>query len=554
MNKIMSFTTDKDALQKSLDFIEECLKELKVNKKLVMKNLIYSEEVISLFLENARPDSNILIQVKKFLGDASISIHSVGDEVTVSHMTAGEARALQELEGDKDTEVKTEVRSVLFKAMEGNLKMGYKNGMNNARILVGMTQKSVLFGTVVALIASVVFGLMLKHLFSEGFTEGTITYLLEPIRTMFMNSLRIVIGPVIFFSIVSCFSQFKNLSELGRIGAKVIGMYVITSIVAVFLAWGLFNLIDPGETGFALRTGVEADLTGIDMGADTSILKTIVNIVPSNFVAPFVVGDSLQIIFLAVICGVAVGMIGEYSNILQEFFEACNSLFITITSIFAKAIPLAIFSAITIMIVELNESSFLSVLGYLETVILAIACMLTVYAILIFVTTRLNPITFYKKQKEGMITSFVLASSSASLPTNMKIATNKLGISPKVSSFSLPLGATINMDGTCIMLMIDGLFLAKAYGVQLSPAAIMSMMLTVLLLSVGAPGIPGVNMVCLGVVVANIGLPIESIGILMGVNSFLEMFDTMNNTTGDATVATIVANSEGLLDRKIYNS
>ena len=166
----------------------------------------------------------------------------------------------------------------------------------------------------------------------------------------------------------------------------------------------------------------------------------------------------------------------------------------------------------------------------------------------------LNPITFFKKNREGMLTSFTLSSSSAAMPTNMRICTDSLGISPKVCNFSIPLGATVNMDGTCIFLTITGLFLARAYGVTVPQSAMVSLAITIILLSLGCPGIPGASIVCLCVILANLGVPIEAIGLIMGINPFLQMANTMSNTTGDIAASLIVARSEGLLDLETYNS
>ncbi len=165
----------------------------------------------------------------------------------------------------------------------------------------------------------------------------------------------------------------------------------------------------------------------------------------------------------------------------------------------------------------------------------------------------MNPIIFFKKNREGMLTSLTLSSSSAAMPANIQTCTNKLGISPLVCSFSIPLGATINMDGTCIFLTITGLFLARAYGVAVPGAAIVSLAITIILLSLGCPGVPGAAAVCLGIVLADLGVPIEASGLVMGVIPFLDMVITMSNTTGDVAASLIVARSEGLVDLEIFN-
>lgn len=282
------------------------------------------------------------------------------------------------------------------------------------------------------------------------------------------------------------------------------------------------------------------------------LLSTIINIVPSNILAPFVESNTLQVMFLAVLCGLAVGAIGEYSRTLKELFEAFNSLFLTITTMIARFIPAAVFCSVALMAIDLGGSSMLAVLGAGMTQIFALICMLCVYGLMILVIARLSPITFFRKNREGMLTSFTLCSSSAAMPTNLRTCTEKLGISPKVCNFSIPLGATVNMDGSCIYLCITGLFLARAYGVSVAPSALFSLAVTIVLLSLGAPGVPGVGVVLLSVVLAALKVPIEAIGLIMAIEPFLDMFITMSNTTGDVMAALVVARNENLLDVEKY--
>ena len=325
-------------------------------------------------------------------------------------------------------------------------------------------------------------------------------------------------------------------------------------LLAVILGLGVTRLIQPGEWGFALTAGMQTPSVHIDTNVDTSILSTIVNIVPSNFLAPFVNADTLQIMFLAVLCGIAVGMIGEYSKLIRDLFDAFNSFFLTITAMIARFIPVAVFCSVVLLVMEAGGSSLLAVLGVGGTHILLLCCMLAVYALLILLFTHRSPGTFFRKNREGMLTSFTLSSSSAALPTNMRICTEKMGIAPKISNFSIPLGATINMDGTCIYLCVLGLFLARAYGVNVPLSSMLSVALTIILLSLGAPGVPGAGLVCLSVVLNALNVPTEAIGLVIAINPILEMFTTASNTTGDVAAALIVAKSENQLDVEKFNS
>lgn len=535
---------DKETLSSCIKFIEESLTVLDTDKKTLLTTLLLAEETAAELIDNADESASLQVRVKKHMGDVQVSMRARGREYDPYHHN-GDASELEEME---DEDVQRATRSILLKAQGERLKFSRKNDENHVRIMAGQSGKAMLIKTAVALVAGIIFGIIMAEFFPERLTAGISKFALTPVKTMFMNALKIIIAPVVFLSIVTCISQFKDIAELGRIGIKVMGMYLLTTVIAVLLAIGVFSIIHPGTPGFALTLSEEAEEVAVNTDVDTSLLSTIVNIVPNNFVRPFLESDTLQLIFLAVICGVAIGAIGEYAVVIQNLFEALNSLFLTITTMIAQFIPLAVFCSVSLIMVSLGGATFLSVLSAAGTQLVTVVCMMTVYGTLVFVLGRLNPFTFFKKNREGMITSFTLCSSSAAMPTNLKTCTDKLGISPKVCNFSIPLGATVNMDGTCIFLTIMGLFLARAYNVNIQPHMLASLALTIILLSLGAPGVPGSAIVCLSVVLDCLGVPIEAIGLIMGIAPIMDMFDTMSNTTGDVAAALIVSRSENLID------
>ena len=528
----------------ALHYIHEALAMLS-EKKRALKTELLAEETLVLFARHAAKGAALTVQIRRSGGDAAVILAMEGEAFD----PYGGAAGITEDDASEDV-----IRGVLLRSQGEKFKYTHTGAVNQVRIQTGRSDRKVQSATFIALGLGLIFGLLGRFVLPAAFTSAVCDYLLTPARTMFMNALKIVIAPMVFFSIVTCVSQFGSLKELGKLGAKVIGMYLLTTVFAVGLGIGLFTLFQPGVFGFALSGGFETAAPAVDAAADTSLLNTIVNIVPSNFLAPFVEADTLQLIFLAVLCGAAVGMIGQYSGVIKNLFEACNSLFLTLMSLIARLIPLAVFASVALMTVQMGGNSFKSVLSVSGVFVLAIFCMLLIYAVLILALGRLNPLTFYRKNWEGMVTSFTLSSSSAAMPTNMRICTEKLGVSPRVSSFSIPLGATINMDGACIFLAILGLFLARAYGVAVPPSMILSLSITIVLLSLGAPGAPGAAFLCLAVVLRTLNVPVEAIGLIMAINPILDMFDTMSNTTGDMAAAVIVAHSENLLDTEVYNS
>ncbi len=534
------------SISECLEFIEKELRAAGVSSRLTVRAEITCEEMLLRLIENSTGEGSIRIQIKRTLGDTVINISVKGREFD---LYGGEGELSDDIE---DEEAQSVIRSFLLKANDSNFRYSHKDGVNSVRVMTGQSTVSSMKLTMGALALGIVFGLILKFVMPEALSAGFCDYLLTPVSTMFMNALKIVIAPVVFFSIVTCISGFGDLSELGRIGVRVMGMYLLTTVIAVIMSFFVTVMLSPGKFGAALAMhGGQA--VDINTNVDTSLLSTIINIVPSNFIQPFLESNTLQLIFLAMITGIAVGKIGEYTPVLSGIFDACNSLFLTITTMIAKFIPAAVFCSISLMLVNLGGSSFLSMLGYFFTNVLEVFIMIGIYGLLVMAMGRVNPLIFFRKIRQSMLTSFTLCSSSAAMPENIRTCTDKLGVSPKVCNFSIPLGATINMDGTCISLVVTGLYLAKMYGVNVPPSALPALGLTIILLSLGCPGVPGAGLVCLGIVLEQLGVPISAIGLVIAIDPVLDMFDTMSNTTGDVACATIVASREGLLDRKILN-
>ena len=548
INKKASFSVkDSGCITKCMQFIETELDAAGVDPRLAIRAQLLSEEMTAALLENNdSKGGDIRVQILKRFGDTSITISAKGSEFEIFGNEDGVSADMG------DEEAQDALRSIILRSFSERLKYSHKNGINSVRIMTGQSEMSTMKLTLGALALGILFGLILKLAMPEAACVAICDYLLSPVSTMFMNALKIVIAPVVFFSIVSCISGFGDLSELGRIGAKVMGMYLLTTVIAVLMSYGVTVLISPGTLGAGLAMAGTGSVD-VSTDVDTSLLHTIINIVPSNFVKPFLEADTLQLIFLAIVVGIAVGKIGKYTPVLSSLFEACNSLFLTMTTMIARFIPLAVFCSVSLMLVNLGGSSFLSMFSYFITNVTAVFIMLLIYGLLVLLLGRVSPVTFFRKNSEGMLTSFTLCSSSAAMPTNLKTCTDKLGISPKVCNFSIPLGATINMDGTCIGLVVSGLYLAKMFGVTVTPSMMAPLVLTIILLSLGCPGVPGVGLVCLGIVLNQLGVPVGAMGLVIAIDPILDMFDTMSNTTGDVACALITASREGLLDKEIFN-
>lgn len=547
----MIIHNDRQEIEQALNYVEEGLKKYNLNKRDVTMVTLTAEESIVCLMDHAPKNAEIEITFKRIFGNVSLNISAPGELFDVAESSA--VMENMELDGI-GPDMENAIRSLIFRSRADSFRYKNRHHRNTIQIAVKRSDRVQLYLTLGALALSIILGILFKILLPQSAQNALNHYVLNPVKTMFLNALKMIIGPVVFFSIVSCLSQFDNLRDLGKIGAKVMGMYLFTTLLAILVGLGVFFIIQPGDASFAAFVTDAANET-IKTAESTriSILDTIINIVPSNFVKPFLEADMLQIIFMAILCGVAVGMIGDYSKPLMNFFEGCNLLFLKITTLIVKIIPLAVLCSMTSLVMLTGTDMLLSIMSFAGTFVLALAVMLGVYCLLVLLIGRLNPLVLMKRHAPTMLTNFSLASSNASMPFNID-SCRKLGVPSKICAFSIPLGATVNMDGSCIYMAVAGLFLAKVFGVELDSSSFVSMIFSIIVLSIGAPGIPGSGLICLSVLLVQLGVPAEALSLIMGIDSLMGMFRTAVNSTGDVAVSLIVAKTEKLLDTKQYYS
>lgn len=546
MKIIREYRTDSAGFEQALEFINAFLTDSKIGKDRV-KAMLVLEEALGSLLEHKSSDK-MHIKAHAMLGTITFELSAAGNAYS---LTDNIKSAELPKDGEMDEDTQDVIRNILLRSLTDDLRYRHRNGVNYIRVTLVKSKQTFLWQTLGAMLAAVAVGLILSAVAPAAFNSVLNANLLTPIKMMYMNALKMIVAPVVFFSIVSCIVQFSDLSALGRIGGKILALYVCTTLVAVGVGIGSYYLFQPGSA--AMTQGVVTDASAITSQTMTVSLKdTVVGIVPSNFLDPFLKSDMPQLIFLAVICGIAAGLIGKYSAMLKDIFQACNDLFLKITTLIIKAMPIAVFCSIASMMLTMGIGSILSVLSMFGTFLFGLTCMMAVYCLLMLTVARLNPLPFLRKYAPIMLQVFSMASSNASIPLNMDACEKKLGISGKVFSLSIPLGATLNMDGTCVHLAVFALALAKVYGVPISGGALISMAVSIVVLSMGAPGIPGSGLICLSVLLTQLNVPLEAIGLVMGIDSLMGMFRCMSNCLGDVAVTSIVAKSEGQMDLKVY--
>jgi Na+/H+-dicarboxylate symporter len=387
------------------------------------------------------------------------------------------------------------------------------------------------------------------HLFNavvlNGFIDGG--------GRIFIALLKMLVVPLVFVSLVCGAASLGDTGSVGRLGGKTIGLYLVTTAVAVSLAMLIALTTDPGLGGES-ASGM-ASASTFEPKTAPSVKDTFVNVVPSNPIAAMADGKMLQVILFALLFGLALSKAGASGEKLRGFFSDLNDVMMRLISMIIALTPIGVFCLMTQLGATLGLAEIAKVAMYFATIVIALLVHASlVYPLLLKTLTGLNPLVFLRKMREALLVAFSTSSSGATLPVTLRTVEHKLGVQNNVASFAVPLGATINMDGTAIMQGVATVFIAQFYGIDLALSALLTVVLTATLASIGTAAVPGVGLITLTLVLDQVGLPVEGIALIIGVDRLLDMLRTAVNVTGDATVATIVASSEGQLDREVFGA
>lgn len=401
----------------------------------------------------------------------------------------------------------------------------------------------------VGMLAGLVFGLVLNGLGVGGTAREAVLGTLQVGGAIFVASLKLLVVPLVFVSIVCGAASLDDVSKLGRVGGKTLALYLATTTIAIAIAVAAAALVRPGA-GFALPTDVR-----YAPPPAPPLSEVLLGIFPTNPVQAMAEGNMLQIIVFAVLFGVAMTLAGAPGKRLLSFFQDANEVVLRLVLVLMKLAPFGVFCLIAKVFAEQGFGAFAPLLKYFFLVLAVLAVhMLVVYPSLLVSLGRLSPLVFLRGMREPMAVAFGTSSSNATLPVTLRAVEHKLGVHNAIASFTIPLGATINMDGTAIMQGVATCFIAQVYGVDLSTTDYLMVVVTATLASIGTAGVPGVGLVMLAMVLRQVNLPVEGIALIIGVDRLLDMSRTVVNVTGDAAVTCIVARSEGRLDLATYDA
>ncbi|MCC4796640.1 sodium:dicarboxylate symporter [Enterovibrio norvegicus] len=421
------------------------------------------------------------------------------------------------------------------------------NAASNGEGKMSLTAK-----VIVGLVAGILLGLTINILGlnpAGGFVDTYITNgLFHVVGKMFVNALKMLVVPLVLFSLICGVCGIGDIKMLGRVGSKSFGLYILTTAIAIAVA---ITVAVISGIGSGMDMATESAFSGREAPPLSQVL---IDIIPNNPINALSEGEMLQIIFFAILMGVCILMVGKPAKKLVELIEVLNEVMMKMVTVIMEIAPYAVFCLIAKAMANLGLALFAQLIGYV--VVLIAVLMLHLFVVIPFILklfSGLSVTTFLKKARNMQVFAFSTASSNATIPVTLRTVTERLGVRNSVGSFTVPFGATINMDGTAIMQGVATVFIANIYGVELGLAGYVTVIMMAVLASIGTAGVPGVGLIMLSMVFAQVGLPLEGIGLILGVDRLLDMVRTAVNVTGDAAVSCIVAKSEGKLDESIFN-
>lgn len=371
--------------------------------------------------------------------------------------------------------------------------------------------------------------------------------LFNVVGQLFFRLLQLMVVPLVLVSLVVGVTSLGDVRALGRLGAKTLGLYLLTTALALVLALTLAFVVAPGQ-GFELASGV-----AYQASAPPALSDVLINLIPKNPIRALADGEMLQIIVFALLLGFSISLSGEPGRRIASLFGDLNEVIMKMVLLVIKTAPIGVFALIARTFATQGLDVFKPLLGYFLTVVAGLALHVLVTYSSLLRLAGLNPIAFLRKLREVMTFAFSTSSSSATIPVTLETLERRHGVTNSVASFTVPLGATINMDGTAIMQGVATVFIANVYGVHLAAADYAAVVLTATLASIGTAAVPSAGLIMLTIVLQQVGLPVEGIGLIIGVDRLLDMLRTAINVTGDCAVTCVVAHSEGALDKATFD-
>ena len=533
-----------EALSGALVFIHESLEAMKHSKKDANYAELMCEEALVNLMNHAdfTRRNTFSVNVRRSFGDVVMDFAVPGAEFDF----AGD---LGSFEGDDDIspEAEASIRSLLLRSFGNRITYRNTRGWNIAKVRAFRSSYSMLWKTLTALILAVISGLLACEFAPESAYMAVNDNFLVLVRDIFMNGLKMCSVPIVFLSLVSCLGDAGGLGGMKSSGSKMLKYSVMIQVIVTVMAFALIWLLG---TGTGINVTEDAGVAVQSQGASFSFRAILAGLMPANFVRPFLDGDMIQLLVLAVLMGVAVGMSGVKSA--KILFSDLNSIFMKVTEILLHMIPLVVFCSIASLIITTGAETMMTLAGILGALVLGYMLMLAVYGVLVQLIGGLNPVTFFRKCLPVITTAFTTCSGVATLPENLKCA-KALGISQKVYSIALPLGVSLIKPAGVFygaaMVMIS----ANIYGMSLTISKILILGVSVIILSSIIPSIPGGSVIVISALLSQAGLPMGIIGLAISIEAVQDMFNTVATSMGSMTSVLLAAKEQKMIDLDEYN-
>lgn len=526
------FDADMQQLNPILDFTEASLARLHISDKTARMARFQAEDVLKSLIRSAAEGARIEVRVSHFLGRAQIRLSCPGTPAALQP-------ELAELFTDQvDGDTQALIRSRLLRWYESRVDMAFRNGRNIATVTAARGGMKPLTRSLAAMAAGILLGLLIRALCPAATAQWLAESVFGTGASLFLRAIKMTIGFTVFFSIVAGISGYRDLRELGSVFGRVMGLFAATSIVTIAVAYGVYCLNPIGDPALRAAVGSAEGLTVMESSGSPGDM--LLNIVPDNLLHAFLHTDMLQILFLAAVTCAAIMKMSKHRSAAQRAVDTLDELFTRITGLVSQFIPVCIFCSMASMVIRLRLGAFASLSGW---VVMIYACdILVLGLLLIFVAAggHTSPGEFLRNFGSVMVSAFAMASSNAVMPLTLEACRDKLKISPRIYTFSVPLGIVVNMDGGCVTLLITTLFLGRVYGIQFTGEALLRIFFSVFMLSVAAPGVNGGTLLCLTALIPQAGIPIEAVTLIVGLYFLISTIQTVVNVTSTVVVTFVV--------------
>lgn len=536
-----NFFMDAENFSDAQESIERQLNQMNVENKDILRAQLLVEEIFWRMIKDGHAAKVDVRVVKQLFGKIQIRLSAEGTPYNP---------LIEVADWTEDDE--NYYTMMILKANRHRLNWLRKNNFNVMTIDVRGETNRQLWLLLAAIVCGLICGFAMKGFLSPETIVLFKNNFITPIQTMFMHALGMIIAPVIFFSIISGIVGMGAGASVGKVGAKLIGLYMSTTVIAAAVGLTVAQIIF--SDNIPQIGAIPAETTVDVKNYDFSLIQFVVDIIPVNLVSPVADSKILQIIFLAVLFGSCLNVLGDKVRLLQEIVINCNEFFMRVVSVIIMFVPLIAFFAMINLVVDMGIEVVVIMSKLIMGQFLGSSVMLCVYSTIILFIGKISPLPFLKKIPEVWVTPFATSSSAVSMPITMNFCIKKLGVSPKITSFSIPIGTTVNMDGGCLYLPLAVIMLLKMHGVEVDWNTMVVLFTMTLSVSVGAPAVPNASVIFILIIAAMFGVPNDIAGVMFCMAAICDRILTCFNVTGDVAATLTLARTENLTDEKIYFS